>query len=187
MLGEGGSYFDPNGRGIAQVSVGTNGGAVYTRPDNVPERSISSSSAARAMAKAAKRLPPSTLSEIEPPSPIWWECGAPIRQELRLPELQLDKERIIVLDGDLEPQENFPVYGELTIDRPERRIDSHEFKLSSHKKRGSTRRALITSQNPGIDPTKFDLKARNSLNRGSGSAINDTKEGGEFPLDPTQS
>ncbi len=32
-------YFDPIGRGIAQVSVGTNGGALYTRPDNVPERS----------------------------------------------------------------------------------------------------------------------------------------------------
>jgi hypothetical protein len=48
--------------------------------------------------------------ETEPPPPIWWECGAPVRPEPPHPELRLDEQRILVLDGDPGPDENLPVY-----------------------------------------------------------------------------
>lgn len=37
--------------------------------------------------------------ETEPPPPIWWDCGGPVRPAPRHPELDLGDGRVLVLDG----------------------------------------------------------------------------------------
>ncbi|MFT5471037.1 MAG: hypothetical protein ACI8UO_006170 [Verrucomicrobiales bacterium] len=57
-------------------------------------------------------FPPVTLwnGDVEAPPPIWWDCGGPVRPEPWHPELQLDEERVLVLDGDPGPADDWPIY-----------------------------------------------------------------------------
>ena len=57
-------------------------------------------------------VPPVTLwaDDREPPPEIWWDCGSPVRPEPRHPELDFGEGRVLVLDGDPGPDEDWPVY-----------------------------------------------------------------------------
>jgi len=57
-------------------------------------------------------VPPVSVwaGETELPPKIWWECGAPVRTEPKPPELELDDGRVLVLDGDPGPAEEWPVF-----------------------------------------------------------------------------
>jgi len=57
-------------------------------------------------------VPPVSVwaGETELPPDIWWECGAPVRPEPKPPELELEDGRVLVLDGDPGPGEQWPVF-----------------------------------------------------------------------------
>ena len=48
--------------------------------------------------------------ECDPPPPIWWECGAPVKPKPTHPELDLGEGRVLVLDGDAGPGDDWPVF-----------------------------------------------------------------------------